>query len=73
MTEKVVSCRYATLGDMLHASAAVHPDKSAVVCRDRIRLYSDLDRSSSRTANALIAAGLRFQGTIGILGRNSDL
>jgi acyl-CoA synthetase (AMP-forming)/AMP-acid ligase II len=71
--ERRVSCRHATLGELLRASAAAYPDKTAVVCGDRTRRYSDLDRSSSRTANALIAAGLRFQGTVGILGKNSDL
>jgi acyl-CoA synthetase (AMP-forming)/AMP-acid ligase II len=65
--------RHPTLGTMLHAVAAARPDKTALICGARRRSYGDLDRASSRTAHALIAAGAGRAGPAAILGRNSDL
>jgi acyl-CoA synthetase (AMP-forming)/AMP-acid ligase II len=72
MSETTPALRYATLGDMLRATAAAYPDKVAVICDDRRRTYRDLDQMSDRTANALVAAGYGGQEPIGVIGKNSD-
>jgi acyl-CoA synthetase (AMP-forming)/AMP-acid ligase II len=65
--------RYPNIGDMLRAVAADYPDKVALIRGDRRRTYRDLDRTSERTAHALIAASRETPGPVGILGKNSDL
>jgi len=73
MSQTRPEARFRAVGDMLFAGAARHPDKTALVFGARRRSYEELDRASNRVANALIAQGSPAQGTIGVVGKNSDI
>jgi acyl-CoA synthetase (AMP-forming)/AMP-acid ligase II len=64
--------RHKTVGAMLAAVSAADPEKTALVFGERRRSYKDLDETSNRIANALVASGNGRPAMIGILGRNSD-
>jgi acyl-CoA synthetase (AMP-forming)/AMP-acid ligase II len=72
MSEVRPAARHATVGAMLSAAAAAHPDHTALIFGARRQTYKALDLASNRTANALIAQSYPDRGTIGILGKNSD-
>ena len=44
-----------------------HPDRAAVVLRDRIVTFAELDRQARRVAASLIAAGVQPTQTVGVL------
>ncbi|WP_093275179.1 non-ribosomal peptide synthetase [Saccharopolyspora shandongensis] len=49
------------------------PDAEAVVCRDRVLSYAELDRRANRLAHALLAAGVRPQDPVAVLlGRDVE-
>ncbi|MFA6262572.1 MAG: AMP-binding protein, partial [Bacteroidia bacterium] len=47
-----------TLGDLLHRSAARHPDKPAIACGDVRWSYREFDELCSRVAGGLAALGI---------------
>lgn len=57
-------------GDMLRRSAERFPDKAAIICRDTIVSYRNLDRDANRFAHALLDIGLGKGGKVAILSRN---
>ena len=50
--------RRQTLGDLLHRSAARHPDRVAITDGRVTRTYEDLDGDANRLAHALIERGV---------------
>ena len=44
-----------------------HPDRPAVVLRDRVLTFAELDRQARRVARSLVAAGVRPTQTVGVL------
>lgn len=63
--------RSQALGDLLHRSAARHPDKLALVHRDVRQSYAELDATVNRTANALRARGVAKGDRFAMLSHNS--
>jgi amino acid adenylation domain-containing protein len=55
------------LHHLLSESAATHPDKTALVCKDESMTYAELDRESERLANGLTALGVERGARVGIL------
>jgi long-chain acyl-CoA synthetase len=60
-----------TLGEMLRHSAARNPQKSAVICGDRIVSYEALDRSTDFLARWLLRQGLETGDRVAIHWCNS--
>ena len=60
-----------TLGDLLHRSAARHPDRVAITDGPITRTYEDLDADANRLAHALIERGVRVGDRVAVLSRNS--
>ncbi|MDE2456283.1 MAG: long-chain-fatty-acid--CoA ligase [Burkholderiales bacterium] len=63
--------RRQTLGDLLHRSAARHPDKLAIACGEVRWSYREFDALSDRVAAGLAARGLVKGDRFAILARNS--
>ena len=63
--------RRQTLGDLLHRSAARHPDRVAITDGRVTRTYEDLDGDANRLAHALIERGVRVGDRVAVLSRNS--
>jgi fatty-acyl-CoA synthase len=60
-----------TLGDLLHRSAARHPDKPAVVCGATRWSYAEFDALCDRVAAGLAERGVGKGDRFAILARNS--
>jgi fatty-acyl-CoA synthase len=63
--------RRQTLGDLLHRSAARHPDRIAITDGVVSRTYEDLDADANRLAHALMARGVGVGDKVAVLSRNS--
>jgi acyl-CoA synthetase (AMP-forming)/AMP-acid ligase II len=63
---------FRTVADLPRFHAAVRPQAHALEYRDRVTTYADLDRSTSRVANGLLALDPAPQTRIAVLGKNSD-
>jgi fatty-acyl-CoA synthase len=63
--------RRQTLGDLLHRSAARHPDKPAITCGQTRWSYHAFDAVCDRVAAGLAARGMARGDRIAILARNS--
>ena len=61
-----------TLADISRQQARKHPTAVAMVFQGRTTTFAELDRTASRVANGLIAAGQRPQARIAYFGKNSD-
>jgi fatty-acyl-CoA synthase len=61
-----------TVDDVVHRSAARHPDRIALSFGDRSWTYRELDEAVSRVAARLLAAGCRKGDRVAAFGRNSD-
>lgn len=61
-----------TLGAAVAARAAARPDHAALICEGRRVSYAHLHRTSNRTGNALLAAGLRPGARVAYLGKESE-
>lgn len=66
----VLDAGKSNVGAMFHRRVPAHPDHLALIDHDRTRSYSELDETSSRLANGLIALGLKPGDRIGLLARN---
>ncbi|MCW5736731.1 MAG: long-chain-fatty-acid--CoA ligase [Enhydrobacter sp.] len=63
----------ACLADIVRVHGARQPESAAIIYAGRTTSYGALDRAASRTANALIAAGVRPQRRIAHLDKSSDV
>jgi acyl-CoA synthetase (AMP-forming)/AMP-acid ligase II len=61
------------LADIPRHWAPRRPDKAATVFEDRAVTWADFDVLCSQVANGIIEAGVKPQGRIAFLGKNSDL
>jgi fatty-acyl-CoA synthase len=67
----VAHVRSDTIADLLRRSAGRYPNKEAVVS-DGVRItYAEFDEAVNRTANAMLARGVRAGDRLGLLARNS--
>lgn len=62
----------ASATDLPRRNAGLWPDAPAMWFSGRTTTYAELDRLSSRCANALIAAGVRPQDRVGVLAKGCD-
>jgi len=53
------------------ANAKTRPDSIALICDELRMTWADFDAAVSRTANALLTAGLQHGDNVAVLGRNS--
>jgi fatty-acyl-CoA synthase len=63
--------RRQTLADLLHRSAARHPDKLAIACGDVRWSYAEFDALVSRLGAGLAARGIAKGTRVAVLARNS--
>jgi fatty-acyl-CoA synthase len=63
--------RRQTLADLLHRSAARHPDKLAIACGDVRWSYAEFDALVSRLGAGLAAHGVAKGTRVAVLARNS--
>ncbi|MBI1182398.1 MAG: long-chain-fatty-acid--CoA ligase [Alphaproteobacteria bacterium] len=61
------------LADIPRYWAPKRPDKAATVFEGNIVTWADFDRLTSQVGNGIIEAGVKPQGRVGYLGKNSDL
>jgi fatty-acyl-CoA synthase len=71
MTISPPPLRRHTLGDLLHRSAARHPDKPAITCGEVRWTYREFDQLCDRLAAGLAQQGLVQGDRFAILARNS--
>jgi fatty-acyl-CoA synthase len=67
----IARTRRHTIGDLLWRSAARFPNKTAIVYGQLRQTYAELDKVVNRTANALIARGVRKGDRIALLSHNN--
>ena len=60
-----------TLGDLLHRSAARHPNKPAITCGQTQWTYAEFDRLCDRVAAGLAQRGVGKGDRVAVLARNS--
>jgi long-chain acyl-CoA synthetase len=60
-----------TVGDITRHHAKNSPDRVAIHFEGQHTTYGELDRRANRVANGLVADGLRPQGRIAYLAKNS--
>ena len=60
-----------TLGDLLHRSAARHPNKLAITCGEAHWTYAEFDRLCDRLAAGLAQLGVGKGDGVAVLARNS--
>jgi fatty-acyl-CoA synthase len=63
--------RRQTLGDLLHRSAARHPNKAAINCGETQWTYAEFDRLCDRLAAGLAQRGAGKGDRVAVLARNS--
>jgi long-chain acyl-CoA synthetase len=61
-----------TIASIPRTHAAGRPQAPALIYGDRVTSWQALDKSSSRVANGLIAAGVQAGSRVGVLARNDD-
>jgi len=59
------------IADMIRRSAYHYPDKKALIFQDQIFTYSELEAACNRTANALLALGVKKYDRVAILAHNT--
>ncbi|WDP85381.1 MAG: acyl-CoA synthetase [Desulfobacter sp.] len=59
------------IGDMIRRSAYHHPDKIALVFKDRSLTYAQLEKESNRVANGLADLGVKKYDRVAILAHNT--
>jgi acyl-CoA synthetase (AMP-forming)/AMP-acid ligase II len=65
--------RFQNIADLARINGRDRPDRIVFHFEERVQRYADLDRNSSRGANALIALGLKPDDRVAYLGKNSDI
>ena len=66
-----IPLRRHTLGDLLHRSAARHPNKLAITCGETQWTYAEFDRLCDRLAAGLAQLGVGKGDGVAVLARNS--
>jgi long-chain acyl-CoA synthetase len=61
-----------SLGDVARLQAKARPDVAAFVFEGRTTTFSQFDSHTNRTANALIAVGVKPGARVSYVGKNSD-
>jgi len=59
------------IADMIRRSAYRYPDKPALIFKNHVYTYSDLDRKVTQVANALLSLGLQKYDRVAILAHNT--
>src|SRR5918993_4428012 len=70
--QAVKRARRNTIGDAVRRSAALNPEKDAVLFSGRRWSYAELSAGANRVANALLARGLEKGDRVAAYGMNSD-
>lgn len=66
----VMQSRHGAIGALFHTRVRANPTHRAVVDRDRVITYEELEERSNQLANALLSQGLRQGDRVGLLARN---
>ena len=66
----VMQSRHGAIGALFHTRVRANPTHRAVVDRDRVMTYEELEERSNQLANALLSQGLRQGDRVGLLARN---
>jgi acyl-CoA synthetase (AMP-forming)/AMP-acid ligase II len=61
-----------SLGDVARLQAKARPDSTAFVFEGRTTTFAQFDARTNKTANALIAAGVKPGARVSYVGKNSD-
>src|ERR671913_1284882 len=70
--QAVKRARRNTIGDAVRRSAALNPEKDAVLFSGRRWSYAELSAGANRVANALLERGLEKGDRVAAYGMNSD-
>lgn len=70
--QETIASELATLGEVSRRHGIGCPDKVALLFEGKQTTYGEFDQNASRIANALLRDGLKFQGRIVYLGKNSN-
>lgn len=70
---KVEFDRSLTIVDLFREQVKLHPDKTAVVFKDKILTYSQLDDHSERLAKLLASNGVTHEVPVGIMVKRCEL
>jgi acyl-CoA synthetase (AMP-forming)/AMP-acid ligase II len=62
-----------SMGDLTRQQAKLRPNEIALVFEGRETTFAQLDKYASQVANGLIAEGVKPQGRVGYMGKNSDI
>jgi acyl-CoA synthetase (AMP-forming)/AMP-acid ligase II len=62
-----------SMGDITRQQAKLRPNDVALVFEGRETTFAQLDKFASQVANGLIAEGVKPQGRVGYMGKNSDI
>ncbi len=60
------------IADLVRRSAYRYPDKPALIYKDQVYTYLDLERKTNQVANALLSLGLQKYDRVAILAHNTD-
>jgi len=70
-TAAMTAARNMAHGEQLSRIARKYPERTAYICGDTVRSFSDIDRRVTRLANALATRGLRHGDRLAVLMTNS--
>lgn len=65
--------RKTTIVDMFRQQAEKHPDNKAIIFKDRVLTYKELDRLSEILAQHLTRAGVTIETPVGIMVKRSEI
>lgn len=71
MLENKLIKEFATLADLSRRQAQEFPHRKALIFRNEITTYQQLDRQSDRLANALLARRIKARSRVAILAKDS--
>ena len=60
-----------TLADLAKVQALEYPDARALIFKDKVLTYSQLDRRSNKIANSLLAQGVKAGSRVSLLAKDS--
>ncbi|MEM0929204.1 MAG: fatty acid--CoA ligase [Pseudomonadota bacterium] len=61
-----------TIGDIVRVHAEANPNRVACTFEGRVTTYAMLHAYTNKVAHALLASGVKADGRVGYLGKNSD-